>query len=40
VALVVKNPPANPGDLRDLGSISGLGRFPGGGMVTHSNILA
>ena len=27
VALVVKNPPANAGDVRDLGSIPGLGRF-------------
>ena len=24
----------------DLGLIPGLGRFPGGGMATHSNILA
>ena len=31
VVLVVKNPPANPGDLRDSGSILGLGRPPGGG---------
>ena len=31
VALVVKNPLANAGDIRDLSSISGLGRFPGGG---------
>ena len=31
VALVVKNPPANTGDLRDAGSIPGLGRSPGGG---------
>ena len=34
VALVVKNPPATAGDLRDSGSIPGLGRFPGGG---HGN---
>ena len=27
VALVVKNPPANAGDVRDSGSIPGLGRF-------------
>ena len=27
----VKNPPANAGDTRDTGSISGLGRSPGGG---------
>ena len=36
VALVVKNPPANAGDRRDVGSIPGLGRFPGGG---HGNPL-
>ena len=28
---VVKNLPANTGDSRDLGSIPGLGRSPGGG---------
>jgi len=27
VAPVVKNPPANAGDVRDLGSIPGSGRF-------------
>ena len=26
----VKNPPANAGDTRDKGSLSGLGRSPGG----------
>ena len=31
VALVVKNLPANAGDLRDTGSIPGSGRFPGKG---------
>ena len=31
VALVVKNPPANAGDERDVGSVPGLGRSPGGG---------
>ena len=31
VVLVVKNPPANAGDLRDAGSIPGSGRCPGGG---------
>ena len=31
VALVVKNLPANAGDVRDEGSIPGLGRSPGGG---------
>jgi len=28
---VVKNPPANTGDARDLGSIPGSGRSPEGG---------
>ena len=36
VALVVKTPPANTGDLRDVGSIPGSGRSPGGG---HGNPL-
>ena len=36
VAPVVKNPPANAGDIRDMGSVSGLGRYPGGG---HGNPL-
>ena len=36
MALVVKNLPANAGDVRDGGSIPGLGRFPGGG---HGNPL-
>ena len=31
IALVVKNLPANAGNIRDMGSIPGLGRFPGGG---------
>ena len=31
VALVVKNLPANAGDLRDVGSIPGVGRSPGDG---------
>ena len=34
VALVVKNPPANAGDIKDVGSIPGLGRSPGEG---HGN---
>ena len=34
VALVVKNLPANAGDVRDVGLISGSARSPGGG---HSN---
>ena len=36
VALVVKNLPANAGDVIDAGSIPGLGRSPGGG---HGNPL-
>ena len=28
--LVVKNPPANAGDIRDVGSTPGSGRSPGG----------
>ena len=32
----IKNPPANTGDIRDAGSIPGLGRSPGGG---HGNPL-
>ena len=31
VALVVKNPPANARDTRDMGSVSGSGRTSGGG---------
>ena len=31
VALVLKNPSANEGDIRDTGLIPGLGRSPGGG---------
>ena len=34
--LVVKNPPANAGEIRDVGFIPGLERFPGGG---HGNPL-
>ena len=39
VALVVKNSPANAGDLRGSGLDPGLGRSSGGGHVTHSSIL-
>ena len=39
MALVVKNPPANAGDIRDTGLIPGLGRSPGGRHVTHFSIL-
>ena len=31
VALVVKNPPASSGEVREMGSIPGSGRFPGEG---------
>ena len=40
VVLVVKNPPEIAGDIRDPGSISGLGRPLEEGMATHSSILA
>ena len=36
VALVVKNPPADAGNIRDAGLIPGSGRSPGGG---HGNPL-
>ena len=32
VALTIKNMPANAGDIRDLGSIPGSGKSPGGGL--------
>ena len=37
---VVQNALANTGGAGDQGSIPGLGRSPGGGMATHSSILA
>ena len=36
MVLVVKNPPANARDIRDVGSSSGLGRSPG---EVHGNPL-
>jgi len=36
VALVVKNPPVNTGDIRDMGSVPGPRRSPGG---RHGNPL-
>ena len=36
MVLVVKNLPANVGDIKDIGSVPGLGRSPGGG---HGNLL-
>ena len=37
VALVVKNPPANAGDLRDAGLIPGSGRYAGENCVAKHN---
>ena len=39
VEVVVKNLPANAGDIRDAGSVPGSGRSPGGGHATHSSIV-
>ena len=36
MVLLVKNLPANAGDIRDMGSIAGLGRTLGEG---HGNLL-
>ena len=40
MTLVVKNPPASAGDIRDMGRIPGLGRSPGEGQGNVSHILA
>ena len=40
MALVVKNPPANAGDVRVMGLILGSGGSPGGENETHSSMLA
>ena len=40
VALVVKNPPANGGDIRDMGLISGWEEPLEEEMAIHSSILA
>ena len=37
---MIKNPPANAGVVRDLGSIPGLGRSLEEGMATHPSIIA
>ena len=37
---MVKNLPSSAGDLRDMGSIPGSGRFPEGGLGNHSCIIA
>ena len=39
VVLVVKNPPANAGDVRDAGLIPRSGRSPGGGKGNLSSIV-
>ena len=33
MVLVIKNLPADSGDIRDAGSITGSGRSPGGGIL-------
>ena len=41
VTLLVKNPPANAGDIKDVGLIPGSGRFHGGGYghpLQYSNL--
>ena len=38
--LLVKNTPANAGDIRERGSIPGSGSAPAEGTATHSSILA
>ena len=40
VAVVIKNLPANAGDIRDVSSVPGLGRSLEKGMATHSTVLA
>ena len=40
MALVVKNPPANTGDIRDMGSIPGSEDPMEEGVAAHSSILA
>ena len=37
---MVKNPPANGGDMRDVESVPGSGRTLEEGMATHFSILA
>ena len=40
VVLVLMNPPANAGDIGDVGLTPGLGIYPGGGHGKPSSILA
>ena len=37
---MVKNPPANAGNVREAGLIPGSGRSPEEGRATHSTVLA
>ena len=39
MALVVKNPPANAGEVRDMGSFPGSGRSPGAGILEKDKPL-
>ena len=34
---MVKNRPVSTGGVKDVGSVPGLGRPPGGGMATHAS---
>ena len=40
MVLMVKNLPANEGDIREASQIHGWEKSPGGRHVTHSSILA
>ena len=40
VALIVKNPPANAGEARNVDLIPGSGRSPGEEMATNTTVLA
>ena len=40
MALVVKNLPASAGDIRDIRSIPGSRKSPGGGQKTHPSFIA
>ena len=40
MVLVVKDPPASVGDIRDTGSVPGSGRSPGGGQGNSSAQIA
>ena len=40
VALVIKNPSANAGDIRNVDSVPGSGRSPENEMATQSSVLA